>query len=189
MLKYCLNPGKILIAPQKRFSPRGRLSMKTAKHGILILATLSLAACAETGINKTAGGALTGAAFGAGTGAIIGSSTGDAGRGTAIGAALGGVTGALIGNQMQNQDQQRNRVEEQQRRQQEELERQRREIEELRRQRGYDSGYGNYQQPTGTQPSNNQQYQDPYGSNPPANKDPYYDTPQQQQYDDKYRRY
>ena len=104
----------------------------------------TIVGCAQTGINKTAGGALTGSALGAGMGAIIGSQSGHAGPGTAIGAAAGALGGAIIGNSLQNQDEERLRLEEQQLRQEEENRRINRELEELRRNQRYDDTYRRY---------------------------------------------
>ena len=99
---------------------------------VLVYLTLFSSSCAQTGINKTAGGALAGSAMGAGLGAIVGSQSGHAGPGIAIGAAAGALGGALLGNQLDNTDQQNQelgqRVEEDQRR----IEENRRLIEELR---------------------------------------------------------
>lgn len=71
---------------------------------LVILYLLSLSSCAQTGINKTTGGGLAGAAIGSGVGAIIGSATGRAGAGTAIGAGVGGLVGVLVGNKMDADD-------------------------------------------------------------------------------------
>ena len=75
---------------------------------VLILTfTIFLIGCAQTGINRTAGGGLAGAAIGSGVGAIIGSATGNAGVGTAIGAGVGGLVGAMVGNKLDARDQDR----------------------------------------------------------------------------------
>lgn len=56
-------------------------------------------------VDRTATGALAGAAIGAGTGAIIGSQSGHAGEGALIGGAIGALTGGLIGRAMDQQQQ------------------------------------------------------------------------------------
>lgn len=71
---------------------------------IPLVAALTFVGCAQTGINKTTGGGLGGAAIGSGVGAIIGSATGHAGVGTAIGAGVGGLVGVLVGNKMDSDD-------------------------------------------------------------------------------------
>ena len=67
--------------------------------GVVVVA-LALAGCEtpEGRQDRTATGALTGAAIGAGTGAIIGGR--HAGEGALIGGAIGAVTGGLIGHGM-----------------------------------------------------------------------------------------
>jgi len=74
------------------------------KRLLIVPFVLVLSGCAQTGINKTAGGGLTGAAIGSGVGAIIGSATGRAGVGTAIGAGVGGLVGVLVGSRMDASD-------------------------------------------------------------------------------------
>jgi outer membrane protein OmpA-like peptidoglycan-associated protein len=78
----------------------------TGKLLVFVL-LFSLIGCAQTGINKTTGGGLAGAAVGSGVGAIIGSATGHAGVGTAIGAGVGGLVGVLVGNKLDARDQDR----------------------------------------------------------------------------------
>jgi outer membrane lipoprotein SlyB len=70
---------------------------KHASIGVVVIA-LALAGCEtpEGRPDRTATGALTGAAIGAGSGAIIGGSH-HAGEGALIGGAIGAVTGGLIG--------------------------------------------------------------------------------------------
>jgi uncharacterized protein YcfJ len=53
--------------------------------------------------DRTATGALTGAAIGAGGGAIIGHQTGHGAEGALIGGAIGALTGGIMGNAMDQQ--------------------------------------------------------------------------------------
>jgi outer membrane lipoprotein SlyB len=66
----------------------------------MVIISLALAGCytREGRPDRTATGALTGAALGAGTGAIIGGR--HAGDGALIGGAIGALTGGIIGNGM-----------------------------------------------------------------------------------------
>ena len=102
------------------------------------LLILSITACSDVGMSKTAQGGIAGAAIGSGLGAVVGDQVHHTGTGTAVGAGFGAVTGALIGAAMEERDDSRNYEEERLRRQEEEIRRQRREIDELRRERGSD---------------------------------------------------
>lgn len=106
---------------------------------ILFIALVALltSACAQTGINKTAGGALGGSALGAGLGAIVGNQAGNTGAGVAIGAAAGALGGALIGNSLDETDRANQQLSGQINRNQELLEENQRLIDELRK-RGAD---------------------------------------------------
>lgn len=98
----------------------------------LFLVLCLFGACAQTGMNKTAGGALTGSALGAGLGAIVGSQSGHAGPGIAIGAAAGALGGALVGNQLDNADDRQRELESRSEANQRLAEENKRLIEELR---------------------------------------------------------
>ena len=95
------------------------------------LIVLLCASCSS--MNNATKGALTGSALGAGTGAIVGSQTGHAGPGIAIGAAVGALGGALVGNAMDNQEQDRKRLQSQVDDQQRLIDENRKLIEELKR--------------------------------------------------------
>lgn len=106
--------------------------MKIKQHLFLLLISFLVVGCAQTGLNKTAGGALTGSALGAGMGAIIGSQSGHAGPGIAIGAAAGALGGALLGNQLDAADRDNQALADRSQRNQQMLDENRRLIEELR---------------------------------------------------------
>lgn len=71
------------------------------RTGILLIACMTLSACAS--MSKEEKGAAAGIGAGAVLGGIIGNQTGSTARGAIIGAAVGGVAGAIIGRQMDKQ--------------------------------------------------------------------------------------
>jgi len=71
--------------------------------GVSVLIALAGCQTPEGDTDRTATGALAGAAIGAGSGAIIGSQRGNAGPGALIGGAIGALAGGLIGNAMDQQ--------------------------------------------------------------------------------------
>lgn len=73
----------------------------TGRTTVLVLASLSLTACAS--MSKEEKGAAVGIGAGTVIGGIIGNNTGSTARGAIIGAAVGGVAGAIIGRQMDKQ--------------------------------------------------------------------------------------
>jgi outer membrane lipoprotein SlyB len=75
-----------------------------AKLGMILIATLFVAACAGRPLSTREKGTLFGGVMGAGSGAIIGSAVGAPGAGAAIGGALGAGTGYVVGNAMQNNE-------------------------------------------------------------------------------------
>ncbi len=99
---------------------------------VCVVFLLAVSGCAE-GINKTAAGALAGAAVGAGSGAIIGNQTGRSGAGVAIGAGIGALGGALAGNQLDRLDKENKQLEDRVGQNQRLLDENRRLIEELRK--------------------------------------------------------
>jgi uncharacterized protein YcfJ len=72
--------------------------------GLAVAAVMAAGCTTPEGYpDRTATGALAGAAIGAGTGAIIGSQSGHAGEGALIGGAIGALTGGLVGRAMDEQ--------------------------------------------------------------------------------------
>lgn len=116
----------------------GVLFMSIGRSVFLVFSFSILCTCTSctqmqnSGMNKTAGGALTGSALGAGLGAIVGSQSGHAGPGVAIGAAAGALGGALLGNQLDQADDRDARFREKVNEDRRLIEENRRLIEELR---------------------------------------------------------
>lgn len=83
--------------------------MKTQIIILSLAGTLLTAGCytPDGRTDRTAGGALAGAAIGAGTGAILGSATRHAGEGALIGSAIGAFSGALIGSSIDQAERER----------------------------------------------------------------------------------
>lgn len=76
-------------------------SSRAARVAVLVVVSLSTAACASFGRKEK--GATIGAAAGATIGGVIGNNTGSTARGAIIGAVVGGTAGAIIGHQMDQQ--------------------------------------------------------------------------------------
>jgi len=79
----------------------------TAAATIFVFASCSQTPDVPRPTNKTATGALTGAAVGGGLGLIVGSTSGDAGEGMLVGSLAGGALGAGIGAKLQKDDETR----------------------------------------------------------------------------------
>jgi len=79
----------------------------SAGLGLLLAASLALAACSGEPLSTREKGTIGGAAVGAGTGALVGAAVGAPGGGAAIGGTAGGLAGYTIGNHLQNEQDRR----------------------------------------------------------------------------------
>ena len=84
--------------------------LSSATPGLLLAASLALAACPGEPLTTREEGNIGGAAVGGGTGALVGATVGARGAGAAIGGAAGGVAGYTIGNHIQNEPDRQRRL-------------------------------------------------------------------------------